>query len=265
MIQVEAYRKRRPLVLSSPLTLGVILIALSAGPVMPLYCMAFVLSGAASLQNSNSVLSEYTVNQKDAEAIAFGIVFGYIVPSLALPAIRNVMAFTLWFGYHAYIAILLTSWRAMRPDTPQADTTIIKGLYALSFVATSITHVVVFLSKMHDLKVLKDFFVPPTSALEPNLTQSPTWDLDLFRWDLVLTLLAMMVATLWFAKDAKERSRIFIFHVIGTMTIGPSASVCGVLLWREICLTKGLEGPTEKGGRYLKGSATSNGNGVSSH
>jgi len=264
LIQVEAVRNNRPLILSAPLIIGTVLAALTAGLIMPLYCFAFVLSGSASLQIwSTEYDDEFAVNRKDAEAVAFGVIVGYVMPSIALAVFHDLLTFVLWFGFQGYMSALQTTWRIGRSDTPQVDTTIVKGLYALTFVVTSITHIVHVLSRIHDIQLLKGFFLPPLSALEPSPTLSPTWDLDLFQWDVVLSLLAVMVATLWFAKDGKQRSMLLIWHVAATMTVGPSASVCGALLWREICLTKALEGPKEKQKTFLNASVALHG--VTSH
>ena len=246
MTHVEAFRHRRPLVLSAPLITGILLLMMTAGPIMPLYCFAFVITGAASFQNSGSTPSEFAINRKDAEAVAFGMIVGYVIPSIALTAFRDMPTYGLWVGFHGYMAMLRTTWRVARSDTPQVDTTIIKGLYALTFVVTSVLHIVLVLSRIHDAQLLKDFFLPPLSSLEPSTTLSPTWVLDLLQWDKALAMIAAMVATLWFAKDGKQRSLLLTWHIISTITVGPSASICGALLWREICLTKGLEGPTKE-------------------
>jgi len=238
MILVEANRLRRPLILSLPLITGILLLTLTAGPIIPLYCLAFVLTGAASAQHTNKEIPEFAISRKNAEAIAFGVIVGYVIPSIGLVAYQDMPSFVIWFAFHFWMSMFQTIWRVARPDTRQVDGKIVQGLYAATFVVASVTHIIAVGSRIHDLRVLGSFFLPPMSALEPTPTLSPTWDLDLFQWDAVLSLAAVMIATMWFAKDAKERSRLLMWHAAATVTVGPGASVCGAFLWREICLTR---------------------------
>ncbi|KAF8459778.1 hypothetical protein JB92DRAFT_3103276 [Gautieria morchelliformis] len=166
---------------------------LTGGPIIPLYCLAFILTGAASAQNSDNAITAFAINRNHAEAIAFAVVVGYGV------------------------------WRGARANTSQMDITLVKGLYAVTFVVTSIVHISTVLSSIHDLQVLKSFLFPPLSNFAPKATVSPTWVMEVFQWDGLLSVVAVMMVTLWFAKDAKELSRLLIWHVAATMTVGPSA------------------------------------------
>ena len=238
LILVEANRLRRPLILSIPMITGIVLLVLTAGPIMPLYCLAFVLTGAASAQNSNKEIPEFAISRKNAEAITFGVAVGYVIPSILLAAYQNIPVFVIWFGIHIYMAMFQMIWRVARPDTQQMDSKIIQGLYAVTFVASSVTHIIAVLSRIHDLQELSTFILPPMSSLEPSTTLSPTWHMDLTQWDIWLSQIAVMAASFWFAKDGKERFRLLMWHIAATLTVGPGASVCGALIWREIRLTK---------------------------
>ncbi|KAF8507662.1 hypothetical protein JB92DRAFT_2958609 [Gautieria morchelliformis] len=238
MIQVEASRMHVPRVLSLPLITGILLLLFTAGPIIPLYCLAFVLTGAASAQNSDNATTAFAINRNHAEAIAFAVVVGYVIPTIGLAAFMDLPTLLIWFGFHPWMSLLKAVWRGARADTSQVDIAIVKRLYAITFVVTSIAHICAVLERRHDLEVLRSFFLPPLSNLQPKATVSPTWVMELFQWDALLSIVAVMMATLWFAKDAKELSRLLIWHVTATMTVGPSASICGAFLWRETCLAR---------------------------
>jgi Na+/melibiose symporter-like transporter len=63
---------------------------------------------------------------------------------------------------------------------------------------------------MHDPALLLDFFFPPWSSLVPTATMNPAWVVELFQWDKWLSMIAVILATFWFAKDAKERVQLLL-------------------------------------------------------
>jgi hypothetical protein len=242
MILAEASRARPPLLLSLPLLTGVLLLIFTAGPVIPLWCLIFILSGAASAQHSDTAPAAHAITRTRAEGIALAIAVGYVVPSIVFAAYLTLPALVFWFGFHLYMSVCKAAWRAARPHphTAQADVdgAIIKRLYAASFVVTAAAHIAVVASKMHDLALLRDFFFPPWSSLVPTASMNPMWVVELFQWDKWLSMLAVVLATFWFAKDATECFQLLLWHVGATATVGPGASIAGALLWRETRLAQ---------------------------
>jgi len=235
-ILVEANRVRGPPALSRSLLTGAILIMCTAGPIMPLYSLAFVLSGAASAQRRGGK-SDFAVNRKNAEAIAFGIFVGYAIPSYVLYIAPSVLTFVTYIPYHLWMSLASAAWRAVRPDTPKTDTIIIKALYVILFAAAAIAHIGAIVYRWPDVQAALDFLLVPLSGLEPVQGVSPVWVLNLFQWDAWLSMTAMMIASLWSGKDAKERYRLVMWHVAATVIVGHGASLAGSLLWREMCLS----------------------------
>jgi hypothetical protein len=149
MILAEASRARPPLLLSVPLLTGVLLLLFTAGPIIPLYCLIFVLSGAASAQHSDTdtdtdtAPSAHAITRTRAEGISLAIIVGYVIPSMAFAAYPTLPMLVLWFGFHFYMSVCKAVWRATRPATAQveAGVAIIRRLYATAFVVTSVAHI----------------------------------------------------------------------------------------------------------------------------
>jgi hypothetical protein len=56
------------------------------------------------------------------------------------------------------------------------------------------------------------------------------------KWDAVFGTGAIVLASLWFARNVKELFTLVVWYAVGIVFLGPGAALAGVFLWRESIL-----------------------------
>ncbi|KAH0830260.1 hypothetical protein J3R83DRAFT_1624 [Lanmaoa asiatica] len=116
---LEAARDRRSFALRMPTAVGVFFQLASMGGIMPIYSLLFVITGAASIRPSIIQIRNppSKINQGNAEALLFGLLLGYIIPTaLMLLLVRPPVTAT-WQGFPLLIAIAIFVHKVIRPPS----------------------------------------------------------------------------------------------------------------------------------------------------
>jgi hypothetical protein len=246
---VEAARKNRPWILSAPMAVlfGLGYQRLTCAVVSPLYWLTFITSDAPKPAPSGKVDLRY------ARSIIFAALVGYLIPSLGMvgthgpiwSAIWQAFPLTIWLAQRAYLLLQPTSGSGL------SGTEALQSLYLGVGAICALFHLAVVLPNLGELWELfqlgqlmnvahttalhrifvPHFFVPgePTNAADAAL--------NFLQWDFVLVGSAVALATLWFARNAREVLMLVGWNLVVGMVLGPSAALAGVYAWRE-----GIEG-----------------------
>ncbi|KAJ7733281.1 hypothetical protein B0H14DRAFT_3517424, partial [Mycena olivaceomarginata] len=162
----EAVRTGRPTVLALPVVLGLAGQLWTIGAMIPLYWLAFILSGAASAKPSPSASS--SVSSAHAQAVSFGLLAGAVAPSVSLLMLED-----------PYAGHLL-------------------AFYIITFIVGSSIHV----GTLFATPSLRDVFLP---SVAPRIGEAPELNvLNLLQWDAVFAFGSTLLATVWFARTTSQ-------------------------------------------------------------
>ncbi|KAJ7702244.1 hypothetical protein B0H17DRAFT_872151, partial [Mycena rosella] len=226
----EACRNGRHSALALPVLFGLAMQVFTVGAVMPIYWLAFILTGAAQRRAGRE---NTQISSAHAQAVVFGLNIGAGIPSICLLVLQDPYVTTLWqlfplWQFLAQSAHLLSR----RPSAhPGSGYSWVSALYLGAFIIASSTHIGT-VAKAKDLEGVKAIFLPSVaplaSAAAPNLKV-----LGLLQWDGFFAFASTLIGTLWFARNSRQAFGIALWNVIGSVVVGPGAAIAAVALWRE--------------------------------
>ena len=76
-------------------------------------------------------------------------------------------------------------------------------------------------------------FVPVVDGFDPAATTLVGGVLQFIKWDLILGLGSVILATFWMADSVLSLVGILAWHGVANIAFGPAAAIAGVFLWRE--------------------------------
>ncbi|KAJ7666032.1 hypothetical protein DFH06DRAFT_984647 [Mycena polygramma] len=236
---LEAVRPTRPALLALPVLLGLAGQVLTAGSVLPPYWLLFILSGAA--RAAPSLSTPRALSAQHTRAVIFALLLGAGVPSALLLARHDTYATVLWDLFPLWQFFAQTAHLFVRPsrrDTVQpanAGWGWVQALYIGAFVISSSVHVATLITTPS----LRAVFLP---SIAPRVGAAPELQaLDLLQWDVVFAFGSTLLATLWFARTARQLAGILLWNVVGSIVVGPGAAIAAVALWRESYLHSPVE------------------------
>lgn len=233
---LEATRDRPPVVLRMPTAVGTAIQLASMGVAMPVYALLFVTTGTAYLRSSTapSANPPSRINQGNAEALLFGVLLGYVLPtSLMLFLVRPEVT-ALWQAFPLLTAIAMFGHKVIRPPSRyvQSGHTTVLVTLVLSFVLSALLHVVYVWPILTDSAALQTMFVP-VGPLDPAASSVDDGVLEFIKWDLIFGAGSVVLSTFWMVDGMFALVGILLWYGIATIVFGPAAAIIGVFLWRE--------------------------------
>ncbi|KAF8431816.1 hypothetical protein L210DRAFT_924027 [Boletus edulis BED1] len=234
---LEAARDRHPFALRMPTAIGVLIQLASAGVIMPLYSLLFVITHTASLRPSTTPTPSppSKINQGNAEALLFGLILGYIVPTILMLSFARPTVTAAWQGFPLLIALVILVHKIIRPPSRLVQSghpTVIVTL-AFSFVLSALLHVVYVWPVLTDTPTLQTLFVSLMDVSDPAVMSLADGVLEFIKWDFIFGVGSVVIATFWMADSLFSLAGIIVWYGIANIAVGPAAAIAGVLLWRE--------------------------------
>ncbi|KAG2366826.1 hypothetical protein BDR07DRAFT_1395206 [Suillus spraguei] len=223
---VEAARENRSIFLRVPAVVGVLFQLFSFAVIMPIYYIAFILSGAAI---GSPVKGRSTkITQGSAEALLFALIAGYIIPTM-----RYTTATALWQGYPIIMALAQFVYLVIRPSRDvESGYATIQAMYGLIFVTSAIFHIYYTWPLVFNIQEFQKVLVSQL-ALSKRPLSLPEGVAAVIQWDAVFGIGSTFLMTFWFAQSVKEMVSLLVWHVLSSVVFGPGAAIAGVLLFRE--------------------------------
>jgi hypothetical protein len=229
---VEAVREKRFIFLRMPAAVGVLFQLFSFAVIMPIYYVAFILSGAAI---GSPVKGRATkITQGSAEALFFALIAGYIIPTVYMVIFQDTTSTALWQGYPIIMALAQFVYLIIRPSSRYVESgyATIQAMYGLIFVTSAIFHIYYTWPLFLDIQQFQKILVPQL-ALGKRPLSLPEGVAAVIQWDAVFGIGSTLLVTFWFARGAKEMVPLFLWHILSSVVFGPGATIAGVLLFRE--------------------------------
>ncbi|KAJ7349127.1 hypothetical protein DFH08DRAFT_959311 [Mycena albidolilacea] len=226
----EAVRTGRPIVLALPVVLGLAGQLWTIGAMIPLYWLAFILSGAASAKPSPSASS--SVSSAHAQAVSFSLLAGAVAPSVSLLMLEDPYVTALWQLFPVWQLAAQAGHLLVRPAKPGPGVPAngfgwVQAFYVVTFVVGSSIHV----GTLFAAPSLRDVFLP---SVAPRIGEAPELNvLNLLQWDAVFAFGSTLLATVWFARTTSQALTIVLWNIVGSVVVGPGAAIAAVALWRE--------------------------------
>lgn len=86
-----------------------------------------------------------------------------------------------------------------------------------------------------DTAALRSMFLPVTAmdTFDPVTTSLTEGALQFIKWDIIIGVGSVMLATFWMADSVLSLVGILAWYAIASVAFGPAAAIAGVFLWRE--------------------------------
>lgn len=227
-VSVESSRKGRRFIVSyAGLISGMFGQVLTVGVVLPIYWIYFILS-ARRVKGK--------VTEAHAEASLFGVLIGWVVPSLALftmpdPSVTAIFQIAPLISFVCQFAHIVVR----SPSTvSHSGFRTVQGAYIVIFIIASSMHLNT-LMRFSSIEDFKSLFVP---TLYASSIQSAA--MNVFQVDFYATVLGCLLASLWFARSQAEVAKLAIWAVVGSLLFSPGAAFVAAALWRESYLEEAL-------------------------
>ncbi|KAL0567580.1 hypothetical protein V5O48_014418 [Marasmius crinis-equi] len=229
-VYFESARRRSRFTVRFPVVFTVLMQLVSFGATFSFYWLPFIATGSAKAVGSANTV----VTQADAEAIIFGNILGYALPTIGMLTLFNPYMTVLWQFIPILASLATQIYLTLRSPKkhPQSGYKTIRANYVLIFVVNIITHIAIVGPKVADIEALKRFFLPSLSVNTSNATNERLI-LNLLQWDFAFGMGASLLGTLWLARNARQLGVLLIWNTLGSVLLSPGAAMAGVAIWRE--------------------------------
>jgi hypothetical protein len=229
---VEAAREKRSILLAMPAVIGVLFQLFSYAVIMPLYYVAFILTGASISRPVEG--RETKITQGSAEALLFALIAGYIVPTIYMVVYRGITATALWQGYPLIMAFAQFTHLIVRPSSRHVKSgyATIQAMYGLIFVVSAVVHIYYIWPLFFDIQEFQRIMVPRLALSERPLSL-PEGTAVVIQWDQAFGVGSTLLVSFWFAESARDIVLLFVWHVLISIALGPGAAIAGVMSVRE--------------------------------
>ncbi|KAN0075501.1 hypothetical protein V8E55_011524 [Tylopilus felleus] len=236
---LEAARDHHPFALRMPTAIGVLFQLATMGVIMPFYSLLFVITYAASIQPSITPTSSSPsrINQANAEALFFGFLLGYVLPTTLMVLFVRPTVTAIWQGFPILFALTVFAHKVIRPPSRyiQSGHSTVVATLAFTFFLSALLHAVYVWPVLTDTAALRSMFLPVTAmdTFDPVTTSLTEGALQFIKWDIIIGVGSVMLATFWMADSVLSLVGILAWYAIASVAFGPAAAIAGVFLWRE--------------------------------
>ncbi|KAF8734641.1 hypothetical protein AX14_003274 [Amanita brunnescens Koide BX004] len=216
--------------LSSFFLLGTIYQNITIAITIPIYFTMAILSGSTPGQKD-------MLTKQHVEAIMFGLVMGYLIPSVGMLVLNDPHVTAIWQFFPLIVSMFkhmhLAVRRPSRDDARNAHGAVRMLYLTLGIVASSM-HAALVWPKIASLDIdsLKLLFVP-ARLYGYSWATTAGQTMELLQWDGVLCFIATMFWTFWVVPGRWREVKVTAWYIVAVPLIGPGAAVAGVGLWRE--------------------------------
>lgn len=245
-ILAESCRHGRSILLSSSLVVGLLYQIASAGVVLSLYWMLFLLVGAQQLHRGPNK-NLHIISQGWAEAIAFAFIVGSVIPTVAMIMFEDPYVTAIWQLFPVWTAIAASGHHFFRPSSrlSYSGYTTIRTVYLGIFLLSSSYHVATIWPLYGDLKTLQAIFLPSLRPISPSSVTHTAAIHHLLQYDAIFSLGSTVLATIWFTANLRQMLILIVWYTIGIGIVGPGATISAVMLWRESTIAERTGGNDE--------------------
>ena len=239
---IEAARSGRNLALAFPVLFGILYQSLSMAFIFPLYCLAFVWSGAASFHKHPHTRDSQNltkVDQAHAEGILFGLFVGYLIPTASMLVLEDPYVTIIWQFFPIWMTVSQFAHLFFRPSSryPYSGYPTVRATYIILFIVSTSYHIGIVWPRLRDGALLNHLFLPGSiHTHNPATTTLEVGVLELFKRDVAIGFGSVALVTLWLARSIKELVLLVAWHIAATVIVGPGAALAAALLWREALL-----------------------------
>ncbi|KAJ7273124.1 hypothetical protein C8J57DRAFT_1506671 [Mycena rebaudengoi] len=222
----ESYRNGRHPALALPVVYGMLMQVMTVGAVQPLYWLIFILTGSGQRQAGGE---KTKISQAHAEAVIFGLVIGAAIPSICMIVLQDTYVISIWQPFPLWQFLAQSAYLLARPHSahPESGYISVRALYIGVFILASSIHITT-LSKAGGVKTMFLPSVVPLTSAAPNLQV-----LNLFQWNTFFSFASVLLGTMWFATNRRQAVCIALWNIVGSVLVGPGATIAAVALWRE--------------------------------
>ncbi|KAL4074671.1 hypothetical protein V8B97DRAFT_1951648 [Scleroderma yunnanense] len=237
---VEAARDKHSSLFGLPgITFGMLGQFGGMGLATPVYALLFVTSGAAARKPGPGA----KINQGNAEALLFGLIVGWIIPTACLAFLEDPTVTILWQIFPIVMEVLQVAHRIVRPPSRLTESGYytVQAAYATVLVASAVLHIHYIWPLLSDQDTLSQLFLPSLGPIDRATAPLLDGLLDFLKWDFGIGIVSAFVLSLWFADNLFSCVVLIIWCIATTVVLGPAAAICSVLMWRE----EKLNGPNQ--------------------
>ncbi|KAI0057096.1 hypothetical protein BV25DRAFT_1456380 [Artomyces pyxidatus] len=229
---VEAAREGRPRVLAFPALVGLLYQTQGAGIVLPLYWVAVILSGQASVRLPRA---RAKITQAYAEATLFAFFIGFVVLSALMLTLADPAVTALWQPFPLWMWLAQRAHLLVRRPAAhtQSGYATVQALYAFTFLLSAISHFAAVWPALGDYDTLKYYYVPTVAVPAPSVTTLASAAHVFLLWDGLFAFGSGLLLTLWFAENFTQLLTIVAWIAVSTPVVGSGAAMSGILMWRE--------------------------------
>lgn len=220
---------------------------LTAAVTLPWYFLGFILTGAATLHHRTNKNVAF-VSQARAESALFGVVLGYIIPTLAMLYTSNYYVTAFWQPFPLWIFLVDKIHLFFRPASTYSSNgyKTVQALYGIIFVGSAVMHLSYVTPIMFDNKLMAHLFIPGLAVPNPKTTTLQAGVLDFIQWDYVFASITALLGCLWTAQSFTQAFGMLLWFIASSATIGPGSALAGVLAWREKKINSTVKFPGKK-------------------
>ncbi|KAK0498254.1 hypothetical protein EDD18DRAFT_1378600 [Armillaria luteobubalina] len=208
----ESARKGRRFTTShSALLFGILGQLVTFAAVMPFYWLYQILSGNLERQKGGRM------TQAQAEAAVFGVLIGWVIPSVAMVAVQDPRITGLWQIAPIIDFIAGSIYLLFHPLAVHSQS---------GFRTMQIAYIGAFLWQHPSI------YLPFSTPTEGILWHTA----NTFQWDFSVGVGCCIFGSLWFSRSISQAIGLVVWIVVGSVAVGPGAAFTAIALWREVRL-----------------------------
>ncbi|KDQ13145.1 hypothetical protein BOTBODRAFT_396565 [Botryobasidium botryosum FD-172 SS1] len=241
ILYMEAARAGCPSVLAFPTAVGLLCQGMTAAAVLPLYWIALIACGSPG-----------GIDCAVAEGLGFGLVVGYVVPTVAMGmGYENRYIVAAWQGFPLFIGVARWAYSLARPP-PKAGVSarrtrrgyaVTQGILASIALVSGASHLYTMTMSTAGafLETFRSVYLPPYPRYPYTHDTLGSAVRLLLAWDGLFTWGGALAAGAW-NFPAADLARTCLVLPPVFIILGPGSAVMGVWMWRETILKQNSVG-----------------------
>lgn len=231
---LESSRSKRSFLLGLPVVMGSIYQLFSGALIFPVYWAVFL-----AVTRDDAVGSE--IAQADAEAVLFGFVMGYLLPSFAMGYVATPGPIAVWQIFPVLISLFTRLHLIGRPRRLHSGSgyRTVQATYIICFIISALVHLRTLAYYKFDFQTITTSLLPSLEIPDPKKGHTRLMAINLFlQWDAVFIFGSTFMASLWFVGSVVQATMLISWIAVTSAMLGPGAAISGIYLWREASLNK---------------------------
>lgn len=210
-----------------PMIVGLAFQRIGGGVILPLYWMYMVQSDTATMRTQKQI------DPRHATAILFSLAIAYHIPTYFMLKTQSPLWAAFWQPFPLYVAIgQLVGHLVLPRCSYPSGSSIIRGVYLISFVISAGTHIFLLYNNRNDVVggLIRIFLPSPTPIVNDDL---PLIAKNFLQWDNVFICGPAALLTFRFAETTKQKLVLILTYTAGSILMGSGSAIALVMIWRE--------------------------------